>query len=73
MKELLEEGLPTDCADGDDDTALFVAAINNRTDVIRLLLQNGANLYKQDRWGDTSVHHAAWGNSTEAIVVLMEH
>ena len=44
----------------------------NRTDVIRLLLQNGANVNKQDRDGDTLVHCAAMYNSTEAIAVLVE-
>ena len=73
MNELLKEGVPVDCVDVDDRTALFHAAFNNRTDVIRLLLQNGANANKQSRFGSTPVHWAAMGNSTESIAVLVEY
>ena len=41
---LLEEGVPVDCVYVGDQTPLFYAAWNNRTDVIRLLLENGANV-----------------------------
>ena len=56
-----------------DETALFRAAQFNRTDVIRLLLQKGADVNKRDNIGNTPVHWAAWNNSTEAIAVLIEH
>ena len=73
VNELLEEGVPIDCVDGRDQTALFRAVFNNRTDVIRLLLQNGANANKRNRLGNTPVHYAAMVNSTEAIAVLLKH
>ena len=75
VNELLEEGVPVDCSYDRtyDRTALFYAALNNRTDVIRLLLQNGANANNRDLDGNTPVHHAAMYNSTEAIAVLMEY
>ena len=73
IKQLLEEGVPVDCVDVDDETALFNAARFNSTDAIRLLLQKGANISKQDRSGYTPLHSAAMWNSTEAIAVLMEH
>ena len=73
MNELLEEGVPVDCADELDWTALFLAAQFNRTDVIRLLLQNGANANKRGYDGNTPLHHAAMENSTEAIAVLVKH
>ena len=69
---MLQEGVPVDCVDWRDQTALFYAAFN-RTDVIRLLLQKGADVNKRDRFGDTPVHYAAWENSTEAIATLIEH
>ena len=74
MNELLKEGVPVDCAHWvHHQTPLFHAASNNRTDVIRLLLQNGANVNKRDHGGDTPVHWAAMDNSTESIAVLVEH
>ena len=73
MNELLEEGVPVDCVSDNDHTALFYASLSNSTEVIRLLLQNGANANKRDLYGDTPVHHAARSNSTEAIAVLVEH
>ena len=73
VNELLEEGVPVDCVDENDRTALFWAARYNRTDVIGLLLQNGANANKRDRFGTTPLHYAARSNSTEAIAVLVKH
>ena len=73
MNELLKEGVPVDCVNEDDRTALFRATYYNRTDVIRLLLQNRANANKRNRFGSTPVHFAAMMNSTEAIAVLVEY
>ena len=73
MNELLEEGVPVDCVYVHDRTALFYAAYFNKTYVIRLLLQNGANANKRDRWSYTLVHDAARWNSTKAIAVLVKH
>ena len=73
VESMLQEGVPVDCVDELDQTALFPAAYFNRTDVIRLLLQKGADVNKRDRFGDTPVHYAAMYNSTEAIAMLIEH
>ena len=73
MKQLLEEGVQADCVDENDETALSCAALWNRTDVIRLLLHNWANINKRDCLGNTPLDIAAINNSTEAIAVLMEH
>ena len=70
---MLQEGVPVDCVNRDDQTALFYAAGFNRTDVIRLLLQKGADVNKRDRSGDTPVQWAVVSNSTEAIAMLIEH
>ena len=71
---MLQEGVPVDCVNcWGNQTALFPAARYNRTDVIRLLLQKGADVNKRDRFGDTPVHYAAMDNSTEAIAMLIEH
>ena len=73
VESMLQEGVPVDCVDGRDRTALFFAAYFNRTDVIRLLLQKGADVNKRDNSGYTPVHGSALYNSTEAIVMLIEH
>ena len=72
VESLLQEGVPVDCVDEGDGTALFYAVQYNRTDVIRLLLQKGADVNKRDCWGDTPVHYAAMWNSTKAIAMLVE-
>ena len=69
---MLKEGVPVDCIDGDDITALFLAAQFNKTDVIRLLRQNGADVNKRSRWSDTPLHLAAINNHTEVIAMLMK-
>ena len=51
-EQLLEEGVPVYYVDEVDWTALFYAAQLNRTDVIRLLLQKGANINTQNCWSD---------------------
>ena len=73
VESMLQEGVPVDCVDRYDQTALFQAVWYNRTDVIRLLLQKGADVNKRDRFGRTPVHYAARENSTEAIAMLIEH
>ena len=70
---MLQEGVPVNCVDKWDRTALFEAAMNNRTDVIPLLLQKGADVNKRDCGGDTPVHLAAMGNKTEVIAMLIDH
>ena len=70
---MLQEGVPVDCVNRLDQTALIGAAALNRTDVIRLLLQKGADVNKRDRFGSTPVHWAAVRNSTEAIAMLIDH
>ena len=65
--------MPVDGVYNLDQTALFPAAEFNRTDVIRLLLQKGADVNKRDRNGDTPAHYAAYWNSTKAIAMLINH
>ena len=74
VESMLQEGVPVYCVDRVDQTALFFAAYYNRTDVIRLLLQKGADVNKQNWIGNTPLHNAAMFNSTaEVIAMLIDH
>ena len=55
VAEMVEAGMPVDITDEVGWTALITAAINNRTDVVRCLLDKGANVNKQDR--DVAILH----------------
>ena len=59
VEEMLHARMPVDCADVLDRMALIKARQFNRTDVIRLLLQRGADVHKPNHFGNTPVHLAA--------------
>ena len=71
--DMVEAGMPVDVNDGDGWTALFRAARNNQTDVVRYLLNNGANVNKQNRWGGTALHWASTMNCTHVMRILLKH
>ena len=66
-------GMPVDIDDGDDSTALATAAFNIQTDVVRYLLNNSANVNKQDRWGWAALHWASFMNYTKVMRILLQH
>ena len=70
---MVEAGMPIDIYDWDDENALMKAADNNQTDVVRYLLNNGANVNKQNSSGDTALHFAFCSNSTDAMRILLQH
>ena len=72
---MLRAGVPVDIIHDSwlDRTALMFAAQYNRTDVIRLLLQNGADVNRRNLSGNTAVHWAAGWNKPEAIALLVKH
>ena len=70
----MDGGMPVDSVDGVGRTALQLAAMYNETDVIRELLQRGADVNKRDRnHGQTALHWSAMNNSTDAIQLLLEN
>ena len=68
--DILRDGSHVDCC---NETALFVAAINNRSDVAKVLLENGANIIWQNRFGNTPLIHAARFNNARVMEVLLHH
>ena len=69
--DMMESGMPVDILDEYGNTALMNAARNNRTDVVRYLLANGANVNKQDRSGNTALHKASNNNHTDVVRCLL--
>ena len=66
-------GMPVDIDDGYGWTALGRAAIHNRTDVVRYLLNNGANVNKQDILGKAALHWVSVMNYTDVMRILLQH
>ena len=69
---MLREGMPVDASDERDWTALHVATMSNRTDVVKLLLNEGADANRQHRFTKvTPLHLAAQDNSNEVARLLI--
>ena len=70
---MLSEGMPVDVIFGSGWTALHSATLLNRTDVIKRLLHEGADVNRQTLWEDTPLHKAARYNKTEAARLLLDN
>ena len=69
---MLQDRMPVDVSDGDDQTALHYATMSNQTDVIKHLMHEGADVNRQDRLDkETPLHLAARYNYTEAARLLL--
>ncbi len=54
-------------------TAMFLCSAHNRgVDVIRLLLDSGAELNARTAWGDTAVHYAGRFGTADVLEFLLE-
>ena len=75
LNTLLNDGVPVDSEHPKIGTALRCAAMENRTDVMLLLLDRGADVNKWSDWDQSTALHmvAAWYNSTDIIKVLLKH
>ena len=54
-------------------TALMIAAYKGHTDIVELLLNNGAQIETQNNDGDTALMRAVINNSIDAALVLLVH
>ena len=69
----LDAGVPVDHVDSVDQTALVAAAGKNHLDVVRVLLERGADPNRPDPAGWTPLIHATYfGSSLELISLLIE-
>ncbi|MDX8413469.1 MAG: ankyrin repeat domain-containing protein [Mariprofundales bacterium] len=73
-KLLIRNGAkPGTFVDSSGATALHVAAMTGRVDLIQVLLDAGMNVDVKDNAGDTPLHYAARGLYPEAVRLLVAH
>lgn len=73
VEMLLERGEREDAKDGDDRTALYLTAWNNRQGIVLPLIEKGARVDTGDSAGKgaTPLHYAAALSSAEVARVLL--
>ena len=71
---MLREGMPVDVSGGNGFTALHYATLFDRTDVIKRLVDEGADVNRQTRYDkDNPLYFAARCNKTEAVRLLLDN
>lgn len=56
----------------DGQLAIFLAIQNNHADVVRYLIENGADLTLQDQYAGTPLHNAAYMGNVEIAKLLID-
>ncbi|NXS94511.1 ASB3 protein, partial [Jacana jacana] len=73
VRVLLEAGADPNEVTTEATTALFLAVENEHTNVVKFLLQHGANVKGPHSWsGWNSLHQASFQGCTEIMKILME-
>ncbi len=75
VRALLEKGVAVDEKSfmlGNELTALHWAAYNGRTDIVRILLEAGADMNFQDVVGYTPLHYGAFYNYSGVVSLLLD-
>jgi hypothetical protein len=70
--EMLDSGLDVNKADYDLRTALHIAACEGYAEIVRILLDAGADMLAQDRWGMTPYDEARKGDDRLVRGVFQE-
>lgn len=74
VQELLErEDIDSTILNNDDMNALQLAAYNGRTDLVKDLLNRGANVLATTIGGKTALHFAAMGGHEDVIFLLLSN
>ena len=68
---MLRDGMPVDVSYR--LTALHLATLENRTDVIKHLLHEGADVNRQGYNKNTPLHYAARGNNIKVVRMLIDN
>ena len=72
---LLDRGVPVDAHSGDGETALFYAIHGDHLEVVRVLLERGANPGMRTQWGDLvggAIWRAAHGGHADRSAAIIE-
>ncbi len=67
VRQLLAEGVSPD-----EDAAITRAAYSNHEDIVRLLLESGANVNATDALDNTALHHAVHWGRTGIVRLLLD-
>ena len=74
---LLEKGIDVNITDdynfNNNNTALSIAVINAKYDVVELLIEKGADINKENNKGDTPLIHAIISEDYKMVQLLLEH
>ena len=73
---LLEKGIDVNITDDynfNNNTALSIAVINAKYDVVELLIEKGADINKENNKGDTPLIHAIRSEDYKMVQLLLEH
>ncbi len=74
IDDFLEEGISPNTMDKEGKTALMLACINLHNDyVVKMLLENGANIYAQDINGKTALDYAIEHKNEDAEILIKIH
>lgn len=68
---LLDNGARIHDVDGDNDTALLMAASSGDAETLRFLLEKGADIHHIGKWGG-ALQRAAYNGSLECVQILLE-
>jgi ankyrin repeat protein len=73
MGELLKAGMDINLQDKDGQPALVTAILAGKHDMVRLLLDNKADVFGRTQKGMTALHAAAYVGDLEAAKMLIAH
>ncbi len=70
IQNLLGRGVPIDCTNPDQRTALHAAASEGHENLVSFLLKNGANPDLKDRWGKTPYDDAEFHDQKKIMNII---
>jgi ankyrin repeat protein len=73
VKAFLEQGTDVNAKDGNDRTALHIAAQNKHQDIVELLLSMGADVNAGDGSGFVPLVYALWNTDPNMVKLLLDN
>lgn len=70
--ELLRRGMDVNTADPQGNTLLMLAVRENNRDLVKFLLNNRANVYRPNRYGDSALTVAALMGHEDIVKLMLE-